>query len=40
MDNRKENIMSVEKMRQRSKELSKHLPKESCYRNQATDKRA
>ncbi|WP_157072137.1 hypothetical protein [Enterococcus pernyi] len=27
MDNRKENIMSVEKMRQRSRELSKHLPK-------------
>ncbi|PQF25616.1 hypothetical protein [Enterococcus mundtii] len=27
MDNRKENIMPVEKMRQRSRELSKHLPK-------------
>lgn len=27
MDNRKENNMSVEKMRQRSRELSKHLPK-------------
>lgn len=27
MDNRKENIMSVEKMKQRSRKLSKHLPK-------------